>query len=337
MSDNYQVWWIDDQEKHKKAAAELENSHPDLEVSFRTPGKLDDFETSPDLILVDWFLDKETQSNYDKGISVEAKLREMVDSESPIYGFSGEASKRSDEQFTNNRFDYGIFKRSELSSPDSADLLIKDIQSYEKIQTARGEDIQALLDLLDVPEDDYQGVKSVIPREFNDGLPEKGEKPGASLNFARWVRTRFLPTPGPLLNTKWAATQLGIDAEAFGEYSGQFNSVEISENLEYSGVFSHRSEKRYWESQLMRALAKLEKESDVERTIQETWRIGVAVLGVSDEHRAKCVVCRETYPQTVAARKPGEDADLPAHYRHSNVHHSREGAFKDHRVIARSD
>lgn len=337
MSDCYTAWWIDDRESNESAAKALGEARPDLNVEFNTPDNLEEFETNPDIILVDWFLDQETASVYEKGISVEAKLRETVDAGTPIYGFSGETNKRSDEQFSDQRFDYGIFERSELSTPNAADILIKDMQSYDKIRDARGEGIQSLLDLLSVPEDDHQAVISVIPREYNDGLPRNGIKHGADLNFARWVRTRFLETPGPLLNTTWAATQLGVTSEAFEEYNHKLASVEVPGEIEYSGVFSHRVEALYWESQLMRALAKLEQKSDIEASFNETWRIGKAVFDADEEQLATCAVCEKRFPQTVAARMPDKEATLPVHYRHSNVHHSREGAFKDHREIARGE
>lgn len=337
MSEDYQIWWIDDEDSNVVAATELGNSRSDLDVEFQTPNKVDDFKTEPDLILVDWFLDQGTPSNYERGISIEAKLREKTNSETPIYGFSGESEKRLDEQFSDKRFDHGIFERADLSEPEAADKLVKDIKSYEAIRDVSGGDFRDLVDLLAFPEDDYDSLESIIPREYSDGLPQIRERPGAGLNFARWVRTRFLVTPGPLLNPTWAATQLGLAPEAFSTYCEEFTSVEVPDDLKYSGVFSHRVDDRYWESQLMRALAKLEQDADVEGSPKETWQVGFAVLGACEDERATCAVCEEPFPQTVAAKRRGENAQLPVHYRHSNVHHSREGAFKDYREISRGN
>lgn len=335
MSDGYQAWWIDDVEANSRAADELEGQRSDLNVEFQTPDRLDAFETSPDLVLVDWFLDQEGFSNYDRGISVEAKIREDHPNV-PIYGFSGEIEERNEEQFSRERFDHGIFERSDLSEPDAADLLVQDIKDYKAIRDVEANEFDTLLDILEVPEDDHANLKSVIPREYSTGFKSpEDERPGERLKFARWVRTRFLATPGPLLNETWAATQLGMTKDGFRMNREKFEHIDLPGDLEYTGIFNHRVEDRFWESQLMRGLAKLEKDADINLSSRETCRLGVAVLDVDEEHQSECVVCRDRFPQTVAAREGGEPAKYPVHYRHSNVHHSREGAFKDYRELAR--
>lgn len=335
MSEHYQAWWIDDLESNKDDARELGGQRSDFDVEFKTPDRLEEFDTSPDLVLVDWFLDQEELSNYDRGISVEAKIREDHPN-IPIYGFSGAISERNKEQFSRERFDHGIFERSELSETNAAGLLVEDLRDYEAIRDAEAHEFEILLNLLAVPEDDQASVESIIPREYSNGFksPEE-ERPGDRLKFARWVRTRFLTTPGPLLNKTWAATQLGLNRDGFEKSREKFEEIDLPGDLKYTGVFSHRAGDRFWESQLMRGLAKLEEDTDTDLSSRETCRIGVTVLDVEEEDQAKCAVCEEEFPQTVATREVGDPAEFPVHYRHSNVHHSREGAFKDYRELAR--
>jgi hypothetical protein len=322
------MWWIDDDPRRKKAKNSLEEKSDRFNIEFESPENIDEMNTEPDLALVDWKLNTDGYSG--KGLSMEAKIREMYP-EVPIYGFSGEPDEAKDLSMTTERFDQGVFSFSTITGDKGfVDSIISDIEDYKTVSQARGEELDALYSALAVPKNDQKRVKSVIPREFSDGIRDGEESP---LNFSQWVLDRFLETPGPLLDETWAATTLGIRPEAFEDYWDKLLSSSDVEDVEYSGVFSHQADFFIWESQMVEVLVSLLSESKAAEMAQETCRMGANILDVAEEDISRCKVCDEKFPGTVAAAGEGESAKYPVHYHCSDVHHSREGSFKDYRVI----
>jgi len=330
MSEQFNIWWIDDEPDREEQAEEiLEERNDKIQVEFESPEDIEEMQTEPDLALVDWKLDSEDY--FGKGLSMEAKIRE-IHSETPVYGFSGDPSEVQDKSLTNERFDQGIFPLKALSDPDFTDRLVKDIQDYKSLSRAKGGGLDALFNCLEIPESDKKRVKSIIPREFSDGLKEDSTGEKGPLQFSKWVVGRFLDTPGPLLNKTWVATTIGIRPKVFDNYWSEISKSATRKNLEYSGVFSHQVDTLIWESQLIETIVEILSESEEHEMAQETHQMGIELLEPDEDDLSCCRVCGESFPETVAAAVEGESAEHPTHYHCSDVHHSREGSFKDYRV-----
>lgn len=334
MSEEYVVWWIDDDESRESQVRGLDEESNRLTVRFFLPEEIlsqlvseDVNVSSPDLILIDWVLHLNSDFEGD-GLSVEGAIRGALP-EVPVYGFSAKYHDPSFEKRRSERRFDRLFDLSNLTEPDAAAWLIQDIEDYRQIEDVKGEGADALLDLLGAPSSDRtEKLPSTLPEEFTGGISNGEEyEPGGILRFARWVRDKLLRTPGFLWNRKLTATKLGLTEEAFEvEYRNQF------EDAEYDGIFASAVGPRWWRSDIIDILIDLSEDSDV--NIQSPWRSGPEILGAEEVEIAKCVVCGEKYPETIGHYSVDDEEEFPAHYRCSVIQKTREGVFDDLRLIA---
>ncbi|SMO70087.1 response regulator [Halorubrum cibi] len=330
----YTIWWIDDSEDRAKDADRLSDFAPELSVQFSGPSeavdRLDEADnlSEVDLVLIDWKLN-EHGDFLGKGLTMAGKVSEELP-ETPLYGFSSEVSElratATREQFEET---YDV---SELQSKEGALNIKLDLDSYTEIKNVRGEGLQELIKLLDPPEAAIEDLKSIIPREYTDGLKSDPKINGGSIiEFGEWVRNRFLETPGPLWDDDWTATKIGLQPDALSGYTDELNGTKHGDAT-YSGIFSHRKSRRWWSTQVIDAVVALAKNRDVR--LGELTTVGEVVLGES-EKISVCEVCGEDYPDILAAGRDGEDADAPVHLGCSHIHHTREGTFEDYRIADR--
>lgn len=335
--DEYLIWWIDDNDEREVEFADpMERKVDSLSVEFDHPKDATEElsqESFPDadLVLIDWMLN-ENGGYVGKGLTMAGTVREHLD-DVPIYGFSSEALDTWDSPATDDQFQ-DTLELGDLGTGETAERLVKDIEDYRTIDAARGEGFEELLDTLCPPEDERKSVGSLVPREFASGLKEEtSDEGGSCVEFGKWVRRRFLTTPGPLINDTWTATQLGIKPDKLQKYEEELLEAD-SEYLCYGGVFSHTVDRRWWASELVSAIIELNTDGI---PIRELKTSAPKILGVSDDDIAECSFCHEPYPDLLAAVIEGENADEPAHYQCSRVHHTREGSFEDYRIGDQSE
>ncbi|QGA84414.1 response regulator [Halomicrobium sp. LC1Hm] len=333
---DYDVWWIDDSEDRRVASDALEDNSDDLTVTFDKPGVALDILTDKskpveyDLVLIDWKLQDHSEFR-GKGLTMMGRVREEMPAV-PIYGFS-DAVDELRATAGDHQFD-ATYDASQLKSEDGATNVEKDLESYESIRHVEGAGLEPLLETLGAPKDAYEDLKSVIPREYANGIQAEGE--GSVREFAYWVRNRFVETPGPVLDNTWWATKIGLEKEALENHVDELTDV-VDKPVLYDGVFDHRCDRRWWTSQAISSVVALAK--DHGEHINELTMVGKDILGES-EGLSYCRVCelRESSeqiggrPDILAAGREGEDADHPVHLGCSHIHHTREGAFEDYRV-----
>lgn len=327
MSD-YCIWWIDDRPRREEKADHVERESDCITVDFSLPDRAieqveEDSFPDADLVLIDWVLNDE-HDVISRGVSMEGIVREHLP-RTPTYGFSGEETEELQEAQNERRFE-AVFDLRGIISNEGITNLEKDLQDYELIESVRGDGFEALRNTLQPPSEGEEQLTSIIPREFSDGLQEGTKtKGGSKLEFARWVRERFLNTPGPLWNDQWLATNLGVSKTSLEPLAATLR--ESDRAVKYEGIFSHRVENRWWSSEVIGAVVEL-----VDSSVADIQQAAPMLVPEEDREIATCDYCGEKYPDTVAAIKEGRDAEHPVHFRCSEIHHSREGPFEDYRV-----
>ncbi|KZX50140.1 response regulator [Haloarcula sp. K1] len=333
MSD-YTVWWIDDRDNREKNFANvLEEQADPLSVEFSNPEDATEAlqsnnQPDADLVLIDWVL-HQNGGYTGKGLTMAGTVRENLP-QVPIYAFSGEAIDELQQPVSKSHFQWTC-EVSDLVGVERATKLVNDLSDYEALESVRGEGFESLIETLNPPEAARQEVEAVIPREFNSGLKEDPTmKGGNKLAFMEWVCHRFRETPGPLWNKIWTATKLGLEVDVFDDYLEELYDTSYGE-FTYDGIFSHWSGERWWSSEMIGAVVELNQDRDA--PVGEICRTATKILDVPEDSIAYCRVCRDKYPETVAAQTEGKDARFPVHLICSNVHHSREGKFEDYRLV----
>ncbi|QLC34084.1 response regulator [Halarchaeum sp. CBA1220] len=328
----YTILWIDDDKERRETGRGGVGDDERVDVIPCDPMELasrilsdegKDF-PEPDLALVDWYL--HTGDYAGDGPSIEGILRDKYP-EIPIYAFS---SNYDDGRFKRER-KQGESRFALITSPDRLrdEDIIHDLQDYEQIREQEGEGIDGILNLFDIGGELQEKIESTLPQEFINGIPSKDSyEPGSILRFARWVRHELLEKPGLLWDDVWTATKVGIDVRCFDQYQDQLFSAR------YTGIFSHRID-RWWRELVRDQIYTLAAEQ--ETTVSRTWQDGPDLLDIPDSDRSECQACNddEHTPQTVAAGKPGEQAEFQVHYRCSDIEKSRESTFEDFRMMVK--
>ena len=330
MSSKYTVLWVDDDEDRRTGKDRDFGRNERIKVVPVEPldlaGRLlhngEELveEGSPDLALVDWYL--QTGEYSADGPSIEGILHDKYP-EMPVYGFSnkyGDKSFMRERKQGENRFEI-------ITSPDRLKdkEIIRDIEDYEDIESQKGEGVTGILNLLGADSDLKEKIQPILPQEFAEGIPAGEDyEPGGILRLARWIRHVLLRQPGMIWNEIWTATKLGIDIDAFDEYRSELSSEE------YSGIFSHNIH-RWWREEVTRKVYELASKEGA--SVDRTWKDAPIFLDVDEEHIALCDVCGNKYPETVAAERANEDPEFQVHYKCSNIENSRGQTFEDLRVL----
>lgn len=332
----FEVWWVDDEpERESEEAESLDGEQEELNVVFYNPDEALEILSSieegtgdceaPDLVLGDWYLNEVGEYEF-KGLTFEARLREVF-SDVPFYGFSGEETADFGGQLSEERFDR-VCNIRELTSGNAGKEILEDIKDYQKVKDAVGGDIGDIMELLDASDEARrEQIRASLPGEFENGIPSEDESGRSSgLQFARWVRNRFLQIPGPISGALFTATKLGVKRSVFkNKYQTDF------ESSKYRGIFSYTTKPRWWQTSVIRKLVKMN--DDPESSMGEPWMSGPQILDVDPENRPVCEVCRKKHPETVAQTESSPTDTFPVHFGCSRIQKQREGAFSERRVI----
>lgn len=346
MSEVYTVWWIDDELDSREAANVLDEQSDEIIVDDFPPesalerlGFRDDEssgatenidpELKPDMVLIDWKLNRRSDFT-GRGTSMLGIVRDHF-GKIPIYSFSAEPQDVNTERFL-RVFDL----RSDLTSPGIAEDLIEDIEDFEQINEKSDAGLQGLISTLNPPAGQDEELKPIIPRELSDGISNHKDGEVAGLQqFTEWVWKRFLQRPGLLLDDLWTATKLGLTEEAFADTKHRLREA-VDDEINYTGVLSPASD-RWWKSQVIQALINIDESEGGDGRFDRTWKKSAELFAESKDDLARCKKCGEELPETVAAPSPNSSSMKPVHYKCSEIHHSREGAFADFRIFEQED
>lgn len=340
MSDSYTVWWIDDESREAAEVLEgqsdrmvVEDFPPEVALDKLGFGdesveRVEGPETDPDMVLIDWKLNRRGDFS-GRGTSMLGLVRDEF-GRIPIYGFSAEPQDVNTEQFLR------VFDLTDLTTQGTAEDLIDDIIDFRWINEKSDEGIDGLISTLNPPEEQAEELEPLIPRELSDGVSNHPDGKVAGLHkFTDWVWKRFLQRPGLLLDDLWAATKLGLTEEAFADNKQRLREA-VEEEINYTGVLSPEGD-RWWRSQLIQALINIDESEGGDGRFDRTWKKGAELFAESEDDLAHCEVCGNTLPETVAAPSPNSSSREPVHYKCSEIHHSREGAFADFRTFDPED
>jgi hypothetical protein len=346
LSEAYTVWWIDDELDSRKAADVLDDQSDQILIDDCSPeevlnrwGFSDgedseitedlDPEVEPDMVLIDWKLNRRSDFT-GRGTSMLGIVRDHY-GKIPIYGFSAEPEDVNSARFL-RVFDLG----SDLTAQGAAEDLIEDIDDFRQINDVADEGLDGLISTLNPPTGQEGELKPLIPRELSNGISNHNDGEIAGLHqFTEWVWKRFLHRPGLLLDDLWTATKLGLTKEAFAETKPRLCEA-VDGEIDYTGVLSPTGD-RWWKSQVIQAIINIDEAEGGDGRFDRTWKKGADLFAESEDDIARCKKCNELLPETVAAPSPNSNLLEPVHYRCSEIHHSRAGAFADFRIFGQED
>jgi hypothetical protein len=345
LSDIVSVLWVDDEDRTVDAknlsseSLSIEWQHPEaLET------KLKEYEgaknTIPDLFLIDFYLGQKESVNGEKythsGLTSSALIREKYP-EYPIYLVTAEETGNGDanlsiwSQAAECTFDY-ILTLKKIQR-EGKNILYYDALDFKVIRskTPRG-DIQALFDLLKVPTSVKEKIKLILPDELKSGLvPETNINPeGNVISFTRWVRGSLFANPGLLYNKLYTATLLGVNFKGFDRISQKFRKAL------YTGIFSKTTEPKWWASELNDVVFSYKKAQQIKSS--DTWVVSTTIFSIPEEERSKCIMCNESFPETVGANADNPAEIKPVHYKCSMPDPNKKGQlyFDGYRVFRRA-
>ena len=241
---------------------------------------------NPELILVDYRLDKPTKDGVLIGLSgaaLSTALREEFP-EVPIVLFT--------------KIDFlGIqtFNPKVLSSIDEtiykSDILIEDGKNldilhklavgYKELRNAESKTWRDLLELIEAPENDYDSLKLSEP-------PTISESRWFVFDAADWIRNTLLKYPGILYDPIHSATFLGISVDAFLSDSIQ----KLFTKAKYSKMFVPM-EGRWWQSRLQEIAESIMDEKERDMILREGFPLACDQSNNTKIERSKCVYCGE--------------------------------------------
>jgi len=309
-------YWIDDDKRREHAAKNLENYFNRQKIKSRGEfinlcrKDFDDFKSifnkpAPDLIIVDHFLNNSTNKIITKGSSVAEIVRQRWP-QCPIVGVTAAEKEARVAAFSKDSYEdlFSIDNREEMFA--AALILAVGFRTLRKIQIRNS---TRLAELLNPPHDETENIKRIIPLDISRDLNDR-ENVSLKIKISRWVRRTLLARPGPLYDSLWAATMIGIKEVAFIRISSSFCSAQ------YSGIFSNYSGFRWWRGALLKKLYDQLK-------LQEPrlpWLAGHSLKGITKKDYALCAACHKLYPEIVAYNDRGSTIRHPMHLKCTEAH-----------------
>jgi hypothetical protein len=314
------IVWIDDEfsreSSRSNATLQLLKANPQLRIEpyhpLRFTKDIAERHSAPDLFLVDYRLSQEPLDGEiysGAGTSVAGLIRDLYP-EHPIYLTS--ALLTHDHAGSQPELFERAVTRTLLTKGEGAALLVNDALTYRKVRATRDRQSPApLCKLLATPALAKQDVLRTLPDDLKHGLGElvTGDvgqityELGGTLRFGRWVTRIFLQQPGILYDDLYTATHLGMSQRYLSEvFLRKHKPAAVGI---YAGIFASTYERRWWKA-LLGAYVLQQPGAD-KHDIVRPWELGPIVFKVPANARAKCVVCKQAYPETVAY-----DRDNPA-------------------------
>ena len=341
MSENVSILWVDDYDRKddiknlRSKRLNIEWVHPEDFSSKLQQYK--SVKTAPDLFLIDFYLDLKPNDKGEKyryhGLAVNALIRDKYP-EHPIYLVTEEETGNGDArlsvwaQAAECAFDNILTLKEILRK--GKETLYYDALDYREIRdrTSRNK-INTLLELLKAPASIKEKITLVLPDQLKSGLmPKSSDNPeGNTISFTRWVRELLFPHPGLLYNKLYTATLLGVNSDGFNRISRKF------EKALYRGIFSITTEPKWWPSEINDILFSFKKAQQGRSS--DTWSVSTTIFSIPETEISKCVVCNESFPETVGTNIDNPQEIDPVHFKCSTPDKNRQGQlyFEGHRVF----
>lgn len=271
---------------------------------------------NPDLIIIDYKLSGggniDSEFYHGTGYSMTSYCKETYP-DVPCYLIS---QLINDETAISEHYDKKL-SHGFLTKEEGRDALASDCDAYRKlkydIQNNTNGDI--IFSALNVPEEEKDNLRIIIPSEFWKGLSLKEvqsitDNESVLIKFAKWINNTFLVRKGPLINALELATQLGVSIDYLE--NGLLGNVKFKSSFneaKYTGIFHKSTSERWWSQQSYNiAIRILEGEGGA-----ELWRRIPEKLNIPEKDWSICPVCKKKHPETVAIDKES-GANYPCHW-----------------------
>lgn len=310
MSYSFNILWIDDNPRRNKEARNME-VRLKIKVKFidvkgkDLPGELNQIlsQDEPDLILMDHMLRDVNVGGFDRGSTATEVIREKW-TDCPIVCIT--AIPLKDIDFHKQSIYEDVFEFDNISFYDSA--LISIAASFQMLKKKRPKNVNDFIAALNPPGDEYDRLKSVLPKTLKDKDFYTDES--LFMSISRWVRHTLLLKPGFLYDRLWASTLMGLKEESFGQVEHLFKEAK------YSGIFADKSNERWWQSKLREILYSIVPDSD----LIYPWELGRKLPGFTESDFSKCYASGENYPDTVAYIDESSNKKAPMRLRYTVSH-----------------
>ena len=254
----------------------------------------------PDLVLVDYILDKTSQDSktlMPRGTSLADIIRGQWPA-CPIIALTA-AYKECVNDIAHDVFD-DIVPLDNLSK--LVEFIPSIIEGYQTLKTT-GKSLDDLFSIMIAPENQRSELAAIVPEDVKISF---GKMPICAHRVFRWFRKEFFPWAGPLYDRRWASVLLGVDEEQFERYQPSIESAK------YNGIFNNPDELRWWKASIYEAVLP----DSTQRFSISIQQAACEELNINEEHFSKCYKCHEKWPEVLAYVDEGTDKEMhPMHLR----------------------
>ena len=347
--DEVNIWWIDDDHadadgprQGERKALETQASHK-LRIEAIHPAEIEDFlsrltdEPPPDLMLIDYRLNHRKHQTKDTpffardGLTLRATLlRENRLKHVPAYLVS-QVIKEEQTGSTDDLFDW-VLTHQQLTTKNGGPLLRSDALDYRSLRVVDAEisnantrqdtletKIQVILELLKVPEESQYSLNHIIEQKVSSHLRSQSQldttdlelAPSLHCAIARWVRSTVLKIRGPLIDNQTAAVMAG---SSLGYFTEKLKPQLELDGIEYTGIFHSTASMTLWRQSFLETLVSLSPTIDLsspKNLAQST----ATYLKVPRDEQSRCLVCNESWPETIAFDEEDPTDVAPVHWR----------------------
>ena len=316
--------WIDDAPDDRKAQISYISRKLELGQKILGPNVgaswfdqlMDEQSSNIDIIFVDQNLsNKSNIEAFSAGSSLCSVLKAKY-SGVPIIGVSVAAKTSLSYSQVNEFTDF--FELDQLRDKvKSVQAIVNGFRMLRQKVLVRKREEKRVLSLLDIPDEDKELMRKIIPSDFLLREPIQ-----IAHDYYKWIRNTLMSYQGLLINEKELAASIGLSDEVF--------SAKIAKNLtacRYAGIFSEGSNVRYWKSLAIQELCRM---SGGIETGEKLSRYGLSI--VKDEKLlALCPVCGDKFTEVLAYDEDSINSigRSAAHFRCVKEAHISRPAFFD--------
>ncbi len=269
---------------------------------------LKDKELEPDMFVVDFRLNASALDGETfpfKGTSLVGMIRDVFP-QVPVYLLSAFFEDKHSAKEV-DIFDRLITENNFLQPG----FILSDVRDFDGIKNSIPGGIQNLLALLRSPESSVDDLRNVLPRDFTSDLEDETvEIEGLEtestfefsgiVRFGRWVQRPLLADEGILCGDVHASVLLGMDIGYFmNDFLPSEEGAKFVQQTKYTGIFSDTSKRRWWKQAIFNYI--YSHPNSQGEIVDELPTSSPTILNVPEEQRAKCIVCREAFPQVVGS------------------------------------